>query len=51
MKEHGQKVADFINGAKDPSEIVFTGNATEAINLVVWGYAEEKFKAEVTLWC
>jgi len=37
------KVADFIN-AKNPSEIVFTGNATEAINLVVWGYAKKNLK-------
>ncbi len=35
-----QKVAAFIN-AKDPSEIIFTKNSTEAINLVAysWGLA------------
>jgi cysteine desulfurase / selenocysteine lyase len=32
-----KKVADFIN-ASDESEIIFTGNATEAINLVAFGY-------------
>jgi cysteine desulfurase/selenocysteine lyase len=37
------KVANFIN-AINPAEIIFTGNATEAINLVVWGYAKENLK-------
>lgn len=32
------KLAQFI-GAKDWREVVFTKNATEAINLVVWGFA------------
>jgi len=37
------KAAKFIN-AKDPAEIIFSGNATEAINLVVWGYAKKNLK-------
>jgi cysteine desulfurase/selenocysteine lyase len=37
------KVANFIN-AKDSAEIVFTGNTTEAINLVAWGYAKKNLK-------
>jgi len=37
------KVANFIN-VKNPSEVVFTGNTTEAINLVVWGYAKKNLK-------
>lgn len=38
-----KKIADFIN-AKDPTEIIFTGNATEAINLVVLGYAKKNLE-------
>lgn len=38
-----KKIADFIN-AKDPSEIIFTGNTTEAINLVVLGYAKKNLE-------
>lgn len=38
-----KKVADFI-GASDPSEIIFTGNASEAINLVAYGYARKFLK-------
>lgn len=34
-----QKVADFI-GAKSPKEIIFTRNATEAINLVAYSLAK-----------
>jgi cysteine desulfurase / selenocysteine lyase len=37
------KIANFIN-ASDPSEILFTGNTTEAINLVTWGYARRILK-------
>lgn len=37
------KIAKFI-GADKSSEIVFTGNATEAINLVVIGYAQKNLK-------
>jgi len=37
------KVANFIN-AKNSSEIVFTGNATEAINLIAWGHAKKNLK-------
>jgi cysteine desulfurase / selenocysteine lyase len=35
-----QKVADFIK-ASDPAEIIFTGNASEALNLVACGYAQK----------
>lgn len=35
-----QKVADFI-GAGAPEEIIFTGNASEAINIVAYGYARK----------
>lgn len=38
-----KKVADFIN-AKNPKEIIFTGNASEAINLVYYGYASKFLK-------
>lgn len=37
------KIAKFIN-AKDPSEVIFTGNTTESINLVAWGYAKKSLK-------
>ena len=39
-----KKVADFI-GADDPSEIIFTGNASEAINLVAYGFAGKYLKS------
>ena len=38
-----QKLAQFI-GAKDWREVVFTKNATEAINLVVWGYVAPRLR-------
>lgn len=38
-----KKIANFIN-AKDPAEIIFSGNTTEAINLVVLGYARKNLK-------
>jgi cysteine desulfurase / selenocysteine lyase len=38
-----KKVAKFI-GAHDSSEIVFTGNASEAINLVAFGYGRKFLK-------
>jgi cysteine desulfurase / selenocysteine lyase len=38
-----KKIADFIN-AGNSSEIVFTGNATEAINLAAFGYFEKNLK-------
>lgn len=40
-----KKIADFIN-AKNSSEIVFTGNTTEAINLVSLGYARKNLKKD-----
>lgn len=38
-----QKTADFI-GVADPSEIIFTANATEAINFVAYGWAKKHLK-------
>jgi len=38
-----QKIADFIN-ASVLSEVLFTGNTTESINLVAWGYARRVLK-------
>jgi len=38
-----KRIADFIN-ASDSSEVLFTGNTTEAINLVAYGYARENLK-------
>ncbi|HWY79011.1 MAG TPA: SufS family cysteine desulfurase [Candidatus Sulfotelmatobacter sp.] len=35
-----KKVADFI-GAKDASEVIFTSGATEALNLVAFGWAKK----------
>lgn len=47
-----KKVANFIN-AKDSSQIVFTRNATEAINLVAysWGLSNLKSGDEVCSFC
>ena len=39
-----EKVKDFI-GAKDAKEIVFTRNATEALNLIAYSWALENIKA------
>lgn len=39
FEESRKKIAEFI-GVTDPSEIVFTGNTTEAINLVAYGWAQ-----------
>ena len=39
-----EKVRAFINAAR-PEEIVFTRNATEAINLVAYTFARERMKA------
>src|SRR6202140_2402079 len=39
-----EKVRAFINAAR-PEEIVFTRNATEAINLVAYTFARERVKA------
>lgn len=46
-----QKVANFIN-ASESREIVFTRNATEAINLVAysWGLANLSPEDEVSSW-
>ncbi len=38
-----RKVADFV-GVKDPSEIVFVRNATEAINLVAYSWGRQNIK-------
>lgn len=38
-----KKVANFV-GARDDTEIVFTGNASEAINLAAFGYARKFLK-------
>lgn len=45
------KVASFINAPAGPSEIVFTRNASEAINLVAftWGMSELKEGDEIVL--
>ena len=40
VEEARKKTASFIN-AKDPSEIIFTRNATEGLNLVAYTYGEE----------
>lgn len=40
-----RKVAAFVN-ASDPREIVFTRNATEAINLVSYSWGLSNLKAE-----
>src|SRR5690349_19349350 len=43
LYEEGRlKIAQFINA--DASEIVFTGNASEAINLISYGWAEKFLK-------
>lgn len=39
-----EKVSKFIN-AKNASEIIFTGNTNEAINLVAFGYAKKFLKS------
>src|SRR3974390_3077364 len=39
-----EKVADFLN-ARRKEEIVFTRNATEAINLVAYTFGRERIKA------
>ena len=38
-----ESVKNFI-GAEDPAEIVFTRNATEALNLITYSYALENLK-------
>lgn len=40
-----KKIATFIN-ASDSSEIVFTRNATEAINLVAYSWGLQNLKAD-----
>lgn len=40
-----ESVKNFI-GAEDPAEIVFTRNATEALNLITYSYALENLKPE-----
>ena len=37
------KIAKFI-GAKNSKEIIFTGNASEAMNLVAFGWAKKILK-------
>lgn len=43
VEEVRRKVAKFIN-AKYPEEIIFTRNATEAINLVAYAFASQNIK-------
>ena len=43
VEEIRKKVAKFIN-AKDPSEIIFVRNATEAINLVAYAFASHNLQ-------
>ena len=40
-----KKIASFIN-ASDSSEIIFTRNATEAINLVAYSWGPQNLKPE-----
>ena len=43
--EARQKVANFIN-AKDSTEIVFTRNATESLNLIAYSYGMDNIKKD-----
>ncbi|MEM5805524.1 MAG: aminotransferase class V-fold PLP-dependent enzyme, partial [Candidatus Aenigmatarchaeota archaeon] len=43
-EEARRKIAEFIN-AEDEKEIIFTRSTTEAINLVLYGYALHNLKA------
>ena len=43
------KIARFV-GARDPAELVFTRSATEAINMVAWGWLRPRLRSEDRVW-
>jgi cysteine desulfurase/selenocysteine lyase len=45
MHDEARAKVAWLLGAADPREIVFTRNATEAINLVAWSYGRSRLRA------